>query len=93
MYFWCRLDGTFALRVNKVTVTRNDDSVELDCDYTLRTTDRLKMVKWLKKINESREEFYRYTPNEEPVKQVFPESGIKVNVSELPSSMSFNLHV
>lgn len=72
-------DGTFSLRINKLSIPKN---VELECDYVLEN-EGLYSVKWYK----NNHEFYRYSPNENPAVKIFQLSGIKVNVSSL--SMSF----
>lgn len=86
------LDGTFALRIKKLSVPKSisDNSIELECDYDLEG-DHLFAVKWFKGTHELREEFYRYTPTEKPAMKVFPVPGIKVNVSESKSSISFDM--
>lgn len=68
------LVGTFALRIDKLSVPK---SIELECDYDLEG-ETLYEVKWYK----DNQEFFRYTPNDQPVAKVFEMHKFKVNVSE-----------
>lgn len=68
------LDGTFALHINKLSFPKG---IELECDYDL-VDETLYEVKWYK----DNQEFFQYTPNDEPVTKVFEVREFKLNFSD-----------
>lgn len=84
--FTCTLysEVTLSLRINKLSIPK---SVELECDYDLEGESlSFYEVKWYK----DNHVFYRFTPNGKPEVEIFPVSGIKVNVSETNCTRQFN---
>ena len=57
------------------------DMALLECQYELKDTDKLYSVKWYK----DNEEFYRFVPRSDPIKQSFKVEGIRVEVSAAES--------
>ncbi|XP_074025465.1 uncharacterized protein [Leptinotarsa decemlineata] len=78
------LSETIALKNVRVTVptaVRTLETVSLECEYDLEG-EPLYTVKWYK----SNKEFYRYIPKELPNTQVFPFSGIDVDLARSNSN-------
>lgn len=68
-----------SLRVTRLEVPRHTDAhrtATLVCEFNLGG-GKLYSLKWYKDENE----FYRYTPNEEPQKQFFPQDGLILNLN------------
>lgn len=57
------------------------DMALLECQYELGDADKLYSVKWYK----DNEEFYRYVPRSDTVKQSFKVEGVRVEVSAAES--------
>jgi hypothetical protein len=71
-----------SLKLLRVTVPQykvRGDTALLECQYDLGD-DKLYAVKWYK----DNEEFYRYVPRSDTVKQSYRVDGIRVEVSSLP---------
>ncbi|XP_071443614.1 uncharacterized protein [Hetaerina americana] len=69
--------GLRDVRISVPEAVRRGGIARLSCDYDLEMTP-LYSIKWYK----GDEEFYRYVPKEAPPTQVFPLSGINVDVSQ-----------
>ncbi|XP_055639394.1 uncharacterized protein LOC129777250 [Toxorhynchites rutilus septentrionalis] len=71
-------ETTFGIKLMEVRVPKHtikDNPVRLECHYEMEG-DALYAVKWYKDGNE----FYRYVPRDNPPAQVFPQTGINVDV-------------
>ncbi|XP_046393980.1 uncharacterized protein LOC124161825 [Ischnura elegans] len=68
--------GLRNVRINVPEAVRRGGIARLSCNYDLESSP-LYSIKWYK----DEEEFYRYVPKEAPPTQVFPLSGINVDVS------------
>lgn len=64
------------VRIEGPTAVRRGNHAILSCLHDLEG-DPLYSVKWYK----TGQEFYRYTPKENPAKKFFPADGIEVSVS------------
>ena len=73
-----------SLKLVRVSVPQykvRGDMALLECQYELGGADKLYSVKWYK----DNEEFYRYVPRSDTVKQSFKVEGVRVEVSAAES--------
>lgn len=83
-FVFCLLQGSWCLsgvNLRVPTAIRAGDSLQLSCEYSLEK-ETLYSVKFYK----ADDEFYRYVPKESPPTRVFPQPGIKVDISRSNSS-------
>jgi len=73
-----------SLKLVRVSVPQykvRGDMAVLECQYELGGVDKLYSVKWYK----DNEEFYRYVPRSDTIKQSFKVEGVRVEVSAADS--------
>jgi hypothetical protein len=69
------------MRVSVPQYKVRGDMALLECQYELGGGDKLYSVKWYK----DNEEFYRYVPSSDIIKQSFKVEGVRVEVSAVKS--------